>query len=351
MKRLLVGTLLSVLVAGGLLWLTLQRMVADAAAPDQGVMDLLGDALRGVSPLALVVYGASFMLVHWARIRRWVCQVVPLGETDRALIASVCAVGYGAIVLFPWRLGELVRPVLLARRSERVDLAAAMGTAVTERVLDGLLITLLLFACVWTAPEPASAVVWRSAQVSFAVFVSALGGILLFVWQRPLARWCIRQTAGRVSAGLADRIEGLLTGFVEGMSSLRRSGALLPFLGWTALYWGTNALGIWWLAQTFGLHVPLGAGFGLLAVLVVGIMLPAGPGFLGNFQYFLGEGLRLYLPVAAIGGAGLAFSLTMNVMQLLLQTAWAVPHAARLGISVRGLVALQQAGAEGARDR
>ena len=341
MKKLVVSLLLSVVVAGALLWLTLSRMAGQVEG-EQSLAETLWQAVTAVSPWSMLLYALSFMVVHVSRIARWVYQVRPLGEDNWRMVFRVCAVGYAAIVLFPWRLGEVVRPFMLARESQKVDFPAAMGTAVTERVIDGLLITLLLFVCVATAPEAASATVQSAGLLSLSVFASASVGIVLFAWQRPLAVRLLHATIGRASSGLASRLEGMLEGFTGGLASLRKSGALLPFLALTTLYWTSNALGIWILADAFGLEVPWYAGFGLLAVLVVGIMVPAGPGFLGNFQYFLGEGLRLYLPAVSIGAAGLAFSLTMNLVQLVLQVGFGIPFLAASGLGAKGLIDLQR---------
>lgn len=334
--------LLSVALAAALLALAFRAIAAELQAQGQDPLQAVGAAVAAVSPVDLLVYAGFFTVVHAARVLRWVEQVRPLGETDRGMIIRICAIGYGAIVLFPLRLGEVVRPFLLARESKHVDLGQATGVTVTERIIDGLLITALLFVAVATAPEPASALVRSTGYAAAVVFGSASGGLILFVWKRTWAVWLLRNTLGRVHAGVAGKIEGLLQGFVDGLRSLGAAGALWRFLGWTLVYWGANAVGMWWLARAFDLPIPIWGGFGLLAVLVVGIMLPAGIGFLGNFQLFLGEGLRLYLPVSQIAAGGLAFALVMNGIQLLLQVGIAIPFLLRQGMGLRGLVALQQ---------
>lgn len=312
---------------------------------DGGWAALRGELARAVGAIGvmdLAVYALLFLVVHVSRVVRWVLQVEPLGESDRGLIFRVCAIGYGAIVLFPLRLGELVRPFLLARESRHVGFAAAMGTAVTERVIDGLVITGLLFVTVMTAPITPSPLIVAAGWASATVFVSASAGLCLFVWQRAWAERLLRGSVGRVAPGVVAKVESMMAAFIEGLRSLGRAGALGPFVFWTVLYWGANALGIAWLARAFGLDIPWLAGAGLLSVLVVGIMIPAGPGFLGNFQLFLGEGLQLYLPSEAIQVQGLAFALTMNVVQLVLQVGFAVPFLARTGMGLGRLLEVQR---------
>ena len=49
-----------------------------------------------------------------------------------------------AILALPVRLGEFVRPYFVARE-RRVRMSAAVGTVAVERIVDGLLISILFF--------------------------------------------------------------------------------------------------------------------------------------------------------------------------------------------------------------
>jgi hypothetical protein len=227
-------------------------------------------------------------------------------------------------VLFPLRLGEFVRPLLLQRRAG-VPFSAGLGTAVVERVADGLIITLVLFLSVLAEPVSASEVVRSAGWVSLLVFVSATVGLSLFAWKRWLAERIVSETVGRLAPGLSRGLIGMMETFSVGVRSLYGGGRLGWFLLLTAVYWSANAFGMWWLARGFGFMLPWYAGWGLLGTLVVGLMIPTGPGFLGNFQYFVQEGLRLYLPGSSAGAAGLAMGLIQNGLQLLVQVLAAVP--------------------------
>lgn len=352
MRKLALNFALAAVLAVAMLWFVQSHLLSAAATEDQSGWEALWSAARAVPWWGIPAYGLSFLAVHVIRTVRWVLQVRPLGETDWRKVFRVCAVGYAAIVLFPFRLGELVRPYLLARVSDKVDFGEAMGTAVVERVLDGLFITGLLFLAVATAPEPASATVRAAGMVCAAVFSGAAGGLVIFVLARGFAQQLLRLTFGLVDKliaratgrelDLAGKIEGLLLSFVGGLSSLRASGALWSFLGLTVLYWSVNAAGIWLLATAFGIALPFWGGFGVLAVLVVGIMVPSAPGFLGTFQLALTEGLRLYVPLGAIGAVGLAFALVMNVVQIVIQVTFALPFLSALDMRFADIFRLQR---------
>lgn len=351
-RKLIVQFVVAALLAVVMLWFVQDRLLAEVATDGTSGWGALWDATKTSAWWGVPVYALSFLMLHVIRTYRWVIQVKPLGEPDTAKIFNVCAVGFAAIVLFPFRLGELVRPYLLARVSDKVGFAEAMGTAVVERVVDGLCITGLLFLAVSLAPVEASAGVRGAGWASATVFSGAAIGLLVFMTARPLAQRLLRWTFGAVDAvvsrttgkslDLAGKVEGMLVAFVDGLGSLRQSGALWSFMALTVAYWSVNALGIWILAEAFGLPLPVFGGFGVLAVLVVYIMLPSPPGFLGTFQLALSEGLRLYMPVAAIGAVGLAFALVMNVVQMVIQVGFAVPFLGRLDMRFSDIFRLQR---------
>ena len=313
--------LASLLIGGGLLWLTLHGMAAEVGG-SSGIPGLWRATLasaQAVEAHYIWVYVASFVVVHAARLGRWAVMVRGISDAPTAQVVGVGLAGFAAIVLFPLRLGEFVRP------RAGVPFSAGLGTAVVERVADGLIITLVLFLSILAAPVSASEVVQSAGWASLLVFVSATVGLTLFAWKRWLAERIVTETVGRLSAGLSRSLIGMMETFSVGVRSLYGGGRLWWFLLLTVVYWSANAFGMWWLARGFGFMLPWYAGWGLLGTLVVGLMIPTGPGFLGNFQYFVQEGLRLYLPGSSAGAAGLAMGLIQNGLQLLVQVLAAVP--------------------------
>ena len=323
-RRSMLGRfLLSLVLAAFFLWLA-WRGLAGEVEDERGFASAVWTSMQGVGWSAVVVYALLFLALHLARMLRWSAQVMSLGVERRSQVLRVAAVGYGAILLFPLRLGEFVRPYLLARET-KVGFVQAMGTAVVERIIDGLLMSLLLFAGLALAAHAPGPVVVSAGWIALGVFVAALVAVVLFTWQRGWLSRVLASTAGRASPRLAEALTRLLSAFAEGVGSLRRGRALSAFLGWTLVYWGINAYAIAWLAQAFGLGLTLWQAAGVLAVLVVGIMVPAGPGFLGNFQYFLAAGVGLYLPDAGSGAQIMGLALTMHAIQVVVQCGVALP--------------------------
>lgn len=312
MRRFWIYFGLANIIGGVFLWLAARELpVAET-----------WEYLRDIPPEQLFLPVAAFLglygVCHGARIARWYNLVEPIGDVERATVTRVCIVGFTAILLLPLRLGEFVRPYLLAKKSE-LSMSSVLGTAVVERVVDGLCVTGLLFATLATYGGDEATVAARGAgYVSAAIFIPAFTIALLANWRRDWTVGMVRRVGGWVSTRLADTAADMLDAFIEGLSGLRAGGHLWSFLGWTALYWGTNVISMWVLATWgFGLEVGAWQMATVMSVLVVGIMIPAGPAMAGNFEYFVAAGLALFVaieqPDVAVRVG--AFAATLHVLQ------------------------------------
>lgn len=269
----------------------------------------------------MLIFTLFYGLSHGARIWRWFYLVRPLGEADRGQVYQVGIVGFAAILLVPLRLGEFVRPFLLANRSE-LSAAGILATVVVERVIDGLVVTGLLFLALWTYQGQASVEWVRGAGlVAAAIFVPALVICILAQRHGALATRLIMATAGRISKRHAAGVVRMVMRFVEGFNAVARWQDLAPFLALTGLYWFFNALSMWALLRFgFGLELGLWQMVTVMSVLVVGIMVPAGPAMVGNFEFFVAQGLGLFVMIeeAAVAGIVGAFAAVLHLLQVLI---------------------------------
>jgi len=87
------------------------------------------------------------------------------------------------------------------------------------------------------------------------------------------------------------------------------------FVLFSGLYWGVNAVSFYLLANACGLDLPVAGAVAGMGVLAVGILLPAGPGYFGNFQLALVAALEMYIPNAAGSETAAVFIFLLYVMQ------------------------------------
>jgi len=91
-------------------------------------------ALRGANPLLLLLSLVAIYGCYALRALRWKVFQANLGPSRFGEIFKITLAGFSAMFLLG-RLGELVRPVLLARK-EKLPMADMFGMYVLERIFD-----------------------------------------------------------------------------------------------------------------------------------------------------------------------------------------------------------------------
>lgn len=319
-RKFLVRLGLSLVVAGIFVW-AMQRGGVPVVPPRE--------AFAHVRWWTVPAYLLSLVIVHWFRAWRWDFLLRPVAKVSTSRIIAIAWVGFFAIMMLPLRMGEVVRPVLI-RRDGRTSGSAAMGTIAAERVLDGLYVALLLAATLaWVPRLPLAGVTFMHFPVArvvtlgyltVGVFTAALVVLGVFLAARGFAEKFTLKVVGLVSERLAQRLARMVGGLADGLRAIPDPKLMGPFLLQTTIYWVANALGMWLLGWGCGLPMTPGQGFAVMGVLAMGILLPAGPGLFGPFQYSIFLALRMYFPDDVVMSRGAAYVFLMYVCQLVFTT-------------------------------
>lgn len=286
---------------------------------------VIGEAARGggwsFDLLYILPYLAVLSAIHFLRVIRWAPLLRPLAPVDFPTLNRIGAVGFMAVFLFPLRLGEFVRPYMLAKSQPRIRMSEGLATIVVERVMDGLMVTLLLFLVLFQMPQDSASFneIRLGAWAALAVFVGGIVVLIGLYWRREQAIDLIEAIVGRVSRKVAHGLSDLLRAFLKGLAVLPDWRNFAWFCVITAVYWGINGVGLWLFAKGFGLDVPLVAAYAMMSCVVVGMMIPNSPGNVGTFWYFLLLPLELYGIGPGIAQATV-YGLVVYVMQLAQQS-------------------------------
>ena len=292
---------------------------------------------------ALLIYMPTLLGMTWFRSVRWRFLLNRIVEIPKTRLLAVSSVGFLAILLLPFRLGELARPYLIKTRPEEkkpgkpvLTMTAATSSVVAERVIDGLFLSIVLAIALVTVPtlDPLPdkvgglpITVAHVRLMGFAMlglFSVAFTTIAVFYFART---WAIRATEvviGVVSKKLAAKLAGIATHLADGLHVFSRGRDFFAFLVETAIYWGFNAIGMWLLAYACGVThgdgsaITFGEACTLMGMLGCTILIPGPPGLLGVFQAGIYAGMTMYFPTAIVTGAGSAYVFLLYTTQVLL---------------------------------
>lgn len=283
----------------------------------------------------VAVYVPLWCGVHLVRAARWKFLLDPVEPVPMKRILGVSFIGFAAIAFLPLRTGEAVRPLLIRKRG--LSGWAATGTIAAERIIDGLVLTLMLLIGLSTStpqsPLPdrigdlpiSPSIVPRAAYSALVLFGSAFLVMGIFYAQRVWARRVTERILGIVSPNLARWVADKLEHVADGLRFLPNLRYSVPFIGATALYWTMNSAGIQLVAHGAGFdHLTFSEACVLMGVVALGILVPNAPGFFGAYQLSFYAALAVFYPTDQVVGAGAACVLVVYTAQLVITLLGAV---------------------------
>lgn len=326
-RDLLVKLAASLFLAGCFLWIFRRGGIPLLPAP--GVLKHVVWPLIPLQVLALAVVTAL-------RTYRWRYLLAPLGDLPTRKMFGISLVGFAYIAFAPFRMGEFARPYLVSRESE-ITFLQATGTVAAERIIDGLLVSLLLLAGLLTStplaqlpdhlgklPLPVAAIP-HATYSALALFTCAFLAMGIFYWARGLARSLTRSVVGLISARLAEVLTEKVERMADSLKFLPSTRNSLPYLRDTTIYWALCSVYTWLSLRSCGLEATIPQAIVILGVVGLGILVPSGPGFFGSFQLASYCGLAMFFPQETVLSQGslyvfLAYSTqhTFNLLGLLL---------------------------------
>jgi len=271
---------------------------------------------------------------------RWQLLLAPVAKAGFWRLMRASLMGFMANCILPGRVGEVVRPAMVAAGGG-VRFTSALATTVVERVFDlagvvfYLALSLFLLRAPLSRPEIAGVMqwVWAGSAAITAVTLAACGFLVLMklfprrivAWSEGLTRlgvaWAVaaarlalrlapasaRSRAldrlGRLGQALDERLLHILESFAEGLQVIRGVGQAVWLFVLSLAHWGAGILLIYFVTLSFptlGLGVlgsALGFSFSALAVAA-----PSTPGFLGPFQVAMDAACRAVMVPAAYAG-------------------------------------------------
>jgi uncharacterized protein (TIRG00374 family) len=306
MKRV-IQIVVGLAISGLALWLTLR-------GKDLGA---IWAEMRGADYRYLLAYLPILLGIHLARTVRWGLLLRPVAKIPFARLNAVSAVGLMGLSLLPFRLGEFTRPILIAERPT-LRTSAALSSIVVERAADGVFTGLVLVLALLGLPDstPGIRILRIGGMLVTAAFATVIVFLVFAYRSRATAVSLVARLLRPISARAAERVAGMLDAFIHGLRVLPGGRSVAAFFGLTAAYWAMNAFGMAVLAAGFGFRLGALEACILLGVLVVGIMIPAGPGMIGTFQGAIAVGLSLIAPAEAVATRGVAYANVLWAAQL-----------------------------------
>ncbi|WP_372775836.1 lysylphosphatidylglycerol synthase transmembrane domain-containing protein [Mangrovibacterium sp.] len=175
------------------------------------------------------------LLSHISRTIRWVIMIEPLGQRPRLLNTFLAVmVGYLMNLVIP-RMGEISRCGVLARY-EKISFTKLVGTVVTERIVDVIMLLLLTVVVIVTQFGKLIQFLENNPGVSAKLeHITFSPGMILALIIAIVSFYLFRRKIR--NSAFYHKIQGVMSKFGEGLRTIRTMKNKWAFILHTVFIW------------------------------------------------------------------------------------------------------------------
>lgn len=313
----------------------------------QADLSAVGRELAQAQPGGVVLALLASFGTYVFRTFRWQYLLLPIGHVPFAPALRATIIGFGANAMLPGRVGEVVRPYLLARKVN-LDPTATFATIVLERALD-IITLLLLFALSVALLDLGFAVsdgqMLRAVQfgglAAAAVALAGLAVAFVFAGHAERVAAVTERLTRRLPARFGRVAVRVVAAFGQGFAVLRSPAALAFAFAWSLAVWVSIALTTWAMARAFDLPLSFPGTFTVLMFMAVGVSVPT-PGAVGAFH----ESVRLALTslFATDNDRAVAYAVALHALSFIPVSLATLLLVAREGLTLRRIEDITRTG-------
>ena len=292
-------------------------------------LDRLIEALRLADyRIVALLFGVSIV---WLIVRAMVWRTLLREQASFSQVFFTLNEGYLLNNLLPFRLGEVGRAFLLAKKAN-LKFLQVFSTILIERALDvamaaGLLLTTLPFVV-------QTGLGWQVALITGGLVLFGLGLFYLLARNQNWALIQFQALGQRISILQRVLKEQHLLSFFSGLDALTDSRRFLIVILLMFLNWGVALLQFFLLVRAFFPEAQVLWGAFTLSVMALGIAVPSSPGGIGVMEVSIMGALAAF---NLDPSASLAAALTAHLCNYLVTGVFGAFALARDGLSLTGL--------------
>lgn len=267
---------------GSLIWVLrdfhIVRAIHDMANADWRLV-LLG--------MILDVFSYGFQALRWKLL------LTPFGKVRFNRANRSVFAGLFANLVFPLRPGEFLRSYLLSN-SEEIPLGRVIGSVGVERFIDLVIATAALgvVSLLVEAPAGPSSSIRQFDRAADTLGVIILGLLIVVVALVLHIEFKLGRDKGKEPG--ERRVPGRVMQALIVLHAMGTAPSFYPAVAASLLIPFFQAMALWVLMHSYGLHLSFLAGIVVLLVINLGVSLPNAPANVGSYQFFCVLGLSIF---------------------------------------------------------
>lgn len=299
----------------------------------------LNKAFREANYIYIIPTIMIIFLSHYLRAVRWSGLIAPIKRVSILNLFSATMIGFMANSILPARVGEIIRPIVIARK-ENIKITTSFATVVMERIFDVLSIIVFVSLLFFFLPsetsqnkrtdminhvEASTEVVkpkdingksrahssaaneeshtdtskiikqlkkWSVVLVFFGVF--AIVSLFLLSIYPEKASAVFEKFIFFFPHHLKDKLINFLRSFISGLQVLDNKKQLLWIGILSLIIWFSNAASVYVLCYSFNIGLSYTGACFIIVCLALAVALPQAPGFIGVFHIATQKSLAIF---------------------------------------------------------
>lgn len=289
------------------------------------------NSLRGLKIVPILLALVCLVFSYFIRAIRWKYILVD-SNLKFSHLFSASMIGNMGNNIFPMRMGEVIRCYALGYQ-ENMSKSRILASVLFERVIDGVTVLLFFLGCLFFTDV--GGIFIDGAIILFTVFGSIF--ILLFIGKQhqESSFKFLSYLFYFLPQNIKDRSKNILNSFFSGLGIFHNRKYFMISILYSLLFWGLGILGNYFLLISTGKVIPLYLPVILISALVIGVMIPSAPGFIGTYHYVVILVLVLYgweKETAA------SVSIVLHGIQFIVPTIIGLVLTFKLGFSFKSLI-------------
>jgi len=283
--------------------------------------------IKQVNPYLMALTLCLVPLHLVTRSIRWKYLLGPVKANLKIFNAiEANTLGYTMNYVFPGRLGEVVRPVFLARK-EKLSAGYLIGTIVVERTFDMFAMCFLLGAFLISKPVYGSFYQTRPEALTHLYRWGKVGLVLsLLLFMLIILIYSLKEKANQLVLSLSRpfpermrwRVINFGQEFIEGLKFFQSWPRLIGYFCLSLVVWLGICFFYWIFLFAYEVRVPFFLTIPYVFLTGVGASIPT-PGMAGGFDYFSRVGLTSLYGLEANLAVGL--TIVVHAIQLIVTCA------------------------------
>ncbi|HON56019.1 MAG TPA: lysylphosphatidylglycerol synthase transmembrane domain-containing protein [bacterium] len=286
-------------------------------------------SFKHVNFLYYLLIAPLYLSVYYLKTLRWKILLHPLKKISFRNLYPIIWISFMLLIILPARLGEFARAYLIGDK-EKISKTSAFSTVVIERILDGCASILLFLIAVIISPQSALAKITfenmpalsRTSEFLFGFFfeiaknsnntidlsfpiinlvylvsIFYIAALMFVVLLKIFKTHTIAITLKFLfflPKKIKQKVEKILLSFIQGLEVFSNFKSLLNSILYSLLIWFICGLYTYLMVLSFGIKIDFYIAFIILGFTIIGVMIPAAPGFIGTYHYMTMIAFKYY---------------------------------------------------------